>query len=179
MPASAAPRPILTEFKGGVARLIFNNPARHNAMSLEMWTEGAELLEAFGSDDTVRVILLTGAGSEAFVAGADISKFGDERASRKAVEAYDRAVARFQQVMRDLENRPSPGLMVSALAAVSPLPSNAIFGSARKNPVSRCPLRSSALDMPWMVFVACARSSALPSPLKFSSPPVGFRHRKP
>ena len=103
MPASTAPQPILTEFKGGVARLIFNNPARHNAMSLEMWTHGAELLEAFGRDDNIRAILLTGAGSEAFVAGADISKFGDERASREAVETYDRAVARFQQVMRDLE----------------------------------------------------------------------------
>ena len=103
MSASAAPQSILTECEGGVARLIFNNPTRHNAMSLEMWTHGAELLEAFGSDDTVRAILLTGAGSEAFVAGADISKFGDERASRKAAQAYDRAVARFQQVMRDLE----------------------------------------------------------------------------
>ena len=61
-------------------------------MSLEMWTEGA-VAGSHGSDDTLRVILLTGAGSEAFVAGADISKFGDERASRKAVEAYDRAVA--------------------------------------------------------------------------------------
>ena len=103
MPASAAPHPILTEFKGGIARLIFNNPARHNAMSLEMWTHGAELLEAFGRDDNIRAILLTGAGNQAFVAGADISKFGDERASREAVETYDRAVARFQQVMRDLE----------------------------------------------------------------------------
>lgn len=102
MPASA-PQQILTEFKDGIARLTFNNPARHNAMSLEMWTHGADLLEAFGRDENVRAILLTGAGDQAFVAGADISKFGDERASREAVETYDRAVARFQQVMRSLE----------------------------------------------------------------------------
>ena len=86
MPASAAPQPILTEFKGGIARLIFNNPARHNAMSLEMWTHGAELLEAFGRDDNIRAILLTGAGNQAFVAGADISKFGDERAVATTVD---------------------------------------------------------------------------------------------
>lgn len=102
MPASA-PQQILTEFKNGIARLIFNNPARHNAMSREMWVRGADLLEAFGRDEKIRAILITGAGDQAFIAGADISKFGDERASREAVETYDRAVARFQQVMRALE----------------------------------------------------------------------------
>lgn len=93
---------ILTEIGDGIARLTFNNPARHNAMSLEMWVEGAEALEAFGRDDRVRAVLLTGAGNQAFVAGADISKFGDERASLAAVETYDAAVARFQQAMRHL-----------------------------------------------------------------------------
>jgi enoyl-CoA hydratase/carnithine racemase len=54
-----------------VGTLTFNNPERHNAMSLEMWRAAAAALEAFESDPAVRVVVLTGAGGKAFVSGAD------------------------------------------------------------------------------------------------------------
>ncbi len=85
---------ILCEKDGAVGRLIFNNPARHNAVSLEMWEAAEAVLHDLGGDDQVRVIVVTGAGEKAFVSGADISKFGDERATADAVSRYNGIVSR-------------------------------------------------------------------------------------
>lgn len=85
---------MIAEKNGAVGRVIFNNPARHNAVSLEMWEATNEIMEDFLKDDAIRVIVLTGAGGKAFVSGADISKFEDERANKDAVEKYGAAVAR-------------------------------------------------------------------------------------
>jgi enoyl-CoA hydratase len=74
--------------------MIFNNPERHNAVSLEMWQAASRILEDFARDDEVRVVVLTGAGGKAFVSGADISKFEDERATRAAVQHYNATTER-------------------------------------------------------------------------------------
>ena len=74
---------------GAVANIVFNNPAKHNAVSLDMWTRYAELLREYAADDGVRVLVVSGAGGKAFVSGADISKFESERASKEAVEKYN------------------------------------------------------------------------------------------
>jgi enoyl-CoA hydratase len=80
---------LLTRRDGHVAHIVFNNPARHNAMSLSMWRGLSERLEAFAADREVRVVVLSGAGGRAFVSGADISEFGEQRGSDRAAE-YDR-----------------------------------------------------------------------------------------
>ena len=72
---------MLAEKDGAVGRLIFNNPARHNAVSLDMWQAVAQIMEDFDNDDAVRVIVVTGAGGKAFVSGADISRFEKERSN--------------------------------------------------------------------------------------------------
>ena len=90
---------ILCEKDGAVGRLIFNNPARHNAVSLEMWEAAEQVLHDLSGDDEVRVIVVTGAGEKAFVSGADISKFGDERATAEAVVHYNVVVARALQAL--------------------------------------------------------------------------------
>jgi enoyl-CoA hydratase/carnithine racemase len=75
----------------GIGWMIFNNPERHNAVSLEMWEAASEIIEDFQRDDAVRVIVVRGAGEKSFVSGADISKFDDERAREDAVARYDAA----------------------------------------------------------------------------------------
>ena len=80
---------MLARKEGRVGVMIFNNPAKHNAVSLEMWQAGSEILDAFARDNEVRVLVVTGAGGKAFVSGADISKFENERATREAVERYN------------------------------------------------------------------------------------------
>jgi len=85
---------MLARKEGNVGYVIFNNPERHNAVSLEMWARTAEILEGFKNDDDVRVVVLTGAGGKSFVSGADISKFESERSSFEGMKTYNETVAR-------------------------------------------------------------------------------------
>lgn len=90
----SASEKILSRREAGVGTITFNNPERHNAVSLEMWETTAAILEEFRNDDTVRVVVLTGAGGKAFVSGADISKFETERATQEATARYNASVDR-------------------------------------------------------------------------------------
>ena len=81
---------MIAEKEGAVGRIIFNNPARHNAVSLDMWQAVAQIMDDFDRDDAIRVIVLSGAGGKAFVSGADISEFKEKRASQEAAEAYSK-----------------------------------------------------------------------------------------
>ncbi|MEQ8587827.1 MAG: enoyl-CoA hydratase [Thalassobaculaceae bacterium] len=93
---------LLVERRGRVGVVTFNNPAKHNAMSLDMWREGREAVATFAEDDDIRCVVLTGAGDKAFVAGADISKFENERSSVEHIEVYNDAVADFHDTVQNL-----------------------------------------------------------------------------
>jgi enoyl-CoA hydratase len=71
-----------------VGWLTFNNPERRNAMSLEMWRATGEALKDFQADLAVRVVVMHGAGEKAFVSGADISQFEDQRKNAEQAELY-------------------------------------------------------------------------------------------
>jgi enoyl-CoA hydratase len=73
----------------GVGVVTFNQPEKHNAISVEMWLGLADILDEFASDTSVRVVILTGAGTRAFVSGADISQFEKQRANADAQRGYD------------------------------------------------------------------------------------------
>ena len=81
---------ILKTIKDGVGIVTFNNPEKRNAMSLEMWEGLGQALTEFRDDDTVRVVVLVGAGDKAFVSGADISQFEKTRHNAAASEEYSR-----------------------------------------------------------------------------------------
>ena len=66
---------LIARKEGAIGWLIFNNPERRNAVSLDMWEAIPSVLENFEKDSTIRVVVLAGAGDKAFVAGADISQF--------------------------------------------------------------------------------------------------------
>jgi enoyl-CoA hydratase/carnithine racemase len=85
---------MLARKEGSVGYVTFNNPERHNAVSLDMWEAAASFLDEFKNDKSIRVVVVTGAGGKAFVSGADISKFEDERASKQASDRYNEAVDR-------------------------------------------------------------------------------------
>ena len=90
---------------GPVGRMVFNNPARLNAVSLEMWQAAETILEDFANDPAIRVVVVSGAGGKAFVSGADISKFESERASEEAVKHYN---ATTERVNAKLQALPMP-----------------------------------------------------------------------
>ena len=79
---------MIAEKADGIGWMTFNNPARRNAMSLEMWEAIDVILEDFENDDSVRVVVMKGAGGKAFVSGADISEFKEKRNNAEAAAHY-------------------------------------------------------------------------------------------
>ncbi len=74
---------------GSTLHIRFNNPERHNALSVDMWEAVPVLLAQAETDERVRLVVFSGAGEKAFVSGADISQFEDMRAAREAVARYE------------------------------------------------------------------------------------------
>lgn len=75
-----------------IAWLVFDHPERRNAVTIDMWNELPRIARELGEDPEVRVVVLRGAGERAFVAGADISQFEDQR-SGSATSVYEQANA--------------------------------------------------------------------------------------
>jgi enoyl-CoA hydratase/carnithine racemase len=81
---------MLAAKEDGIGLITFNQPEKRNAMSVEMWVGLGEILDEFSEDSSVRVVILTGAGTKAFVSGADISQFDKLRSNADAQQEYDR-----------------------------------------------------------------------------------------
>ena len=94
----------------GIGWMLFNNPARHNALSLEMWEGIGDILEHFADNEDVRVVIMRGAGGKAFVSGADISEFDKERANAEQRESYGITAGRATQWLAKIE-KPLIGLI--------------------------------------------------------------------
>lgn len=83
--------------------IIFNNPSKRNAVSLEMWEALSVILRDFDQDDDIRVVVLRGAGEKAFVSGADISEFEKKRNSATSEEAYAKKAAQGTVMLYQLD----------------------------------------------------------------------------
>ncbi len=66
---------ITVEIRGKVAILTINRPDKLNALNRQVHTEGVAALTELRKDNSVRVLIITGAGEKSFIAGADISEF--------------------------------------------------------------------------------------------------------
>ncbi len=66
---------ITVEKRGKVAVLTINRPDKLNALNTKVHAEGVAALDELRLDDSVRVVVVTGKGEKAFIAGADISEF--------------------------------------------------------------------------------------------------------
>jgi len=86
-----------------IGRIVLNQPDKHNAISLAMWQSLATTLDEFQNDDSVRIIVLEGAGQRAFSAGADISQFEKNRGSQDTIEIYNAAVATAQNKLQQID----------------------------------------------------------------------------
>lgn len=92
-----------TSVDNGIGWMIFNNPARHNALSLEMWQGIGDILQHYATSDDVRVVIMRGAGGKAFVSGADISEFDEKRANAKQRVEYGKIAGRATRWLNKLE----------------------------------------------------------------------------
>lgn len=81
---------LLVERRDRVALITINRPEKRNALNIQTRQEGAAVLEELHEDEEVRVVVFTGAGDKAFIAGADIAEF----AGRTAITQRDVMIAR-------------------------------------------------------------------------------------
>ncbi len=86
---------------GGIATVAFNRPEKKNALNLAIWRRLADVMAELAADDQLRCVVLRGAGTDAFIAGADISEFETERKGRARGKNYGEAVGRALHAVGD------------------------------------------------------------------------------
>lgn len=83
---------LLLERRGRVAIITINRPEKRNALNIKTREEGAAVIEELRSDDSVNVVIITGAGDKAFIAGADISEFAGRTAHMQRAVMVERSL---------------------------------------------------------------------------------------
>lgn len=91
---------------GAIGWITFNNPARHNAVSMVMWEALYDIVTDYASDDAIRVIVVKGAGEKAFVSGADISEFEEKRSSPETTRVYNETAQKASKALKEV-NKPT------------------------------------------------------------------------
>lgn len=87
--------------EAGIVRVVIDQEARRNALDNAMWASLGALLRELDADDSLRCVILTGAGERAFSSGADISEFEENRSSREKARHYAALTHATLQAIRD------------------------------------------------------------------------------
>lgn len=98
---------LTVEKRGAVGWIVFNQPAKKNAINGAMWRGIPTAMAQFDADPEVRCVAFRGAGSEAFASGADISEFEQIRSQKSSVAAYDDLL---DQVLHAIQDSPKPSV---------------------------------------------------------------------
>ena len=93
---------ILVERRDRVAIITINRPEKRNALNIQTRAEGAAALDELRADDSVQVVVITGAGDKAFIAGADIAEFANRTALAQ------RQVMMERSLFNAIDNFPKP-----------------------------------------------------------------------
>ena len=94
---------ILLERDPPLATITLNRPQQRNAISYQMWGELSQLLRELDDDGNCRAVVITGAGTEAFSAGADIKDFEEYRADSTMGRRYNSAVDGLLRTLTEME----------------------------------------------------------------------------
>jgi len=92
---------LVVEQDGAVLTVVFNRPEQRNAMTFAMYEGLEEACERADSDDSVRVLVLRGAGGRAFVAGTDIAQFLEFSSGDDGI-AYEERITRVVNRLEDV-----------------------------------------------------------------------------
>ena len=93
---------ITVERRGAVAVLTINRPDKLNALNTRVHGEGVAALDELRTDETVRVLVITGAGEKSFIAGADISEFEGQTPVTQRDTFHERSL------FNSIDNFPKP-----------------------------------------------------------------------
>ncbi len=81
---------ILVQRDGGLVTVVLNRPEKLNALTKPMWQRLGDVFRELSADDSIRCIVLRGAGTKSFAPGNDISEFENERSNVEQARAYGR-----------------------------------------------------------------------------------------
>jgi len=98
---------LIVEKRGAVGWIVFNQPAKRNAINGAMWRGIPKAMAQFDADPEVRCVAFRGAGTEAFASGADISEFEEIRAQKSSVAEYDGLL---DQVLHSIQDSRKPSV---------------------------------------------------------------------
>src|SRR5205814_8186874 len=101
--AGALSERIVAEKQGPVGWLTFNNPARRNAISIDMWEAIPKVLDRFEQDPEVRAIVLKGEGDKAFVSGAAVPQYEKQRSSAEGIQYYEEIAGRVAERLQNCD----------------------------------------------------------------------------
>src|SRR5256885_8760326 len=107
MPTTNTEGRLTAEKRGALGWIIFDHPARKNAINGAMWRGIPAAMERFERDPEVGCVIFRGAGTEAFAAGADISEFEKVRSARGGIAEYDDLLDR---VLHSIQDARKPSL---------------------------------------------------------------------
>ena len=85
---------ILIQRDGAIVTVVLNRPEKLNALTKPMWQRLGDVFEQVSADDSVRCVILRGAGNKSFAPGNDISEFDNERSNVEQARAYGRIMHR-------------------------------------------------------------------------------------
>ena len=92
---------ILVGREGTIATVVLNRPEKLNALTRPMWKRLGEVFVDLCSDDTIRCIVIRGAGTKAFAPGNDISEFATERSNVVQAREYGEDMRRTIEAIGD------------------------------------------------------------------------------
>ena len=133
---------IRVEHDGAIATVTLNRPAKLNALTKPMWQGLGDAVRALSADDSVRCIVLRGAGERAFSPGNDIAEFGTERANKVQARAYGAIMHATAQALADCRHPlvaqihgvcVGGGLEIAALCYIRICGTSSRFGAPIKN----------------------------------------------
>lgn len=94
-------QPVLLQRDGAIATVVLNNPDKLNALNRQIWEQLGKVMRELSDEESLRVIVLRGAGDKAFAAGADISEFENERANATQAKTYGEIVEATMRAVAD------------------------------------------------------------------------------
>jgi enoyl-CoA hydratase len=133
---------ILLTRDGVIATVTLSNPERLNALSYAMWQRLGAVAKEIDADESVRCVVLRGAGEKAFAAGADIANFQTERANAKQAKQYASGISGGSHAFAECRHPVvaliqgacvGGGLLVAATADIRICGESARFGVPVKN----------------------------------------------
>ncbi|MET0532623.1 MAG: enoyl-CoA hydratase [Steroidobacter sp.] len=160
---------LVYEKSGAIARILFDNPSAHNALTHDMWCGLRDACRQIAQDPSVRVVTFRGVGGKAFISGTDISGFVGFESGRDGIE-YERHI---DECMAAVDALPVPsiaviegwavggGLNIFSAADFRIATPNARFGSPLGRTIGNCLSMSSCARIAGAIGVTAAKRMLL------------------